>query len=236
MSALDRLKARLQLFHAQGEGTVRTDKIGSVGSGTTSCGASENSRAGSGSFVSPSPLGSEKLRPAANDDGGIALDPDGYPYRPCPTCGGRRFWKRAVETPEGPGWRCWSCAPPSADQPCHACSLPPDSGDPLQDAPPGPHGDAQDADPAPAGPGVPSTAGASPGAPRVAWSDDRGWIARWRTAGPTLPDRLPVARAWIAAAPSPPLPRCLASIEIRRIAAQHGIAVEIAAGFEEFAP
>jgi hypothetical protein len=70
----------------------------------------------------------------------------------------------------------------------------------------------------------------------VAWNDDREWIRRWREAGPTLPDRLPVARAWITAAPSPPLPRCLAAVELRRIAAQHGGAVKIAPGFEEFAP
>jgi hypothetical protein len=33
--------------------------------------------------------------------------------------------------------------------------------------------------------------------------------------------------------PPPPLPRCLASIELRRIAGQHGIVVEIATGLEE---
>jgi hypothetical protein len=106
----------------------------------------------------------------------------------------------------------------------------------FQDAPPGCQGDAQKRDFVSAGSGVPPTADGSPDAPPAAWSDDRGWIARWRTAGPTLPDRLPVARAWITAAPSLPLPQCLASIEIRRIAAQHGIAVEIAHRVEEFAP
>jgi hypothetical protein len=60
------------------------------------------------------------------------------------------------------------------------------------------------------------------------WTDAREWISRWMKGGPTLPAREPVIRAWIAAAPPQPLPRRLASIELRRIAAQHAITVEVA--------
>jgi hypothetical protein len=60
------------------------------------------------------------------------------------------------------------------------------------------------------------------------WTDDREWIRRWRTAGPTLTEREPVLRAWIAAAPPQPLPRCYAAVELVRIARNHGITVEIA--------
>jgi hypothetical protein len=45
-----------------------------------------------------------------------------------------------------------------------------------------------------------------------------------------------VLQAWIAAAPPGPLPRCLAALELRRIAAQHGIEIEIASGSEEPTP
>jgi hypothetical protein len=74
---------------------------------------------------------------AANDDGdapepaGTALDSDGYPYRPCPTCRGRLFGKPADLPDAGPGWRCRSCEPP--DGPYHACALPPDPDHPAQD-------------------------------------------------------------------------------------------------------
>jgi hypothetical protein len=61
------------------------------------------------------------------------------------------------------------------------------------------------------------------------WTDDRGWIIAWRDAGPTLAEREPVLLAWLAAAPQPPLPRRLAAVELRRIAAQHGITVEMLA-------
>jgi len=44
-----------------------------------------------------------------------------------------------------------------------------------------------------------------------------------------LPDRLPVLEAWVATAPPQPLPQCLASIELRRTVAQHGITVDLAA-------
>jgi hypothetical protein len=59
------------------------------------------------------------------------------------------------------------------------------------------------------------------------WTDDREWIDRWRKAGLTLSDREPVLRAWLAAAPPPPLPRCLAGVELARIARNHAITVEI---------
>ena len=42
------------------------------------------------------------------------------------------------------------------------------------------------------------------------------------------PDREPVLRAWLAAAPPQPLPRRLAAVELARIARNHGITVEIA--------
>jgi hypothetical protein len=60
------------------------------------------------------------------------------------------------------------------------------------------------------------------------WTNDRKWIRLWRTAGPALADRKPVVRAWLAMAPSQPLPRTLAAIELARIAAQHGLVVEVA--------
>jgi hypothetical protein len=151
-----------------------------------------------------------------------------HPGAGCPARGGgRRSGRRSGSRTVGEA--------PSAAEASPGAS--PSAWDDLfQDAPPGCQGDAQKRDFVSAGSGVPPTADGSPDAPPAAWSDDRGWIARWRTAGPTLPDRLPVARAWITAAPSLPLPQCLASIEIRRIAAQHGIAVEIAHRVEEFAP
>jgi hypothetical protein len=76
--------------------------------------------------------------------------------------------------------------------------------------------------------GAPLTAEALSGAPLPPWDDDCAWLWLWRTAGPALTHREPVARAWIAAAPEQPLPRTLTSVELRRIAAQHGIAVEVA--------
>jgi hypothetical protein len=60
------------------------------------------------------------------------------------------------------------------------------------------------------------------------WDDDREWIYRWRTAGPTLADREHVVRAWLAAAPPEPLPRGLPAVELARIARNHGIVVEVA--------
>jgi ferredoxin len=61
------------------------------------------------------------------------------------------------------------------------------------------------------------------------WDGDRAWIARWCRPGPTLADREPVLRAWLTAAPPQPLPRCLAAVELARIARQHGITAEVAA-------
>jgi hypothetical protein len=158
---------------------------------------------------------------------GLVLDDAGDPAAPCGTCGGRGFHKVP-----GANWRCSACEPPTLPGDAAAlggwafCSLPPDA--PAQDGPPGTDESPQDDDSASAGSGAPSTADARPGAPRPPWTDDRAWIRRWRTAGPTLADREPVARAWIASAPPQPLARCLAAIELRRIAAQHGIAVKVA--------
>jgi hypothetical protein len=61
------------------------------------------------------------------------------------------------------------------------------------------------------------------------WTDDRAWVRSWRDAGPTLAERKSVLEAWLAAAPPQPLPRRLAAIELRRIAAQHGLVVEVLA-------
>jgi len=194
-----------------------------------------------GAAASPPSPWAEK--PANNDveaplePVGIVLDDDGDPALPCATCGGCGFHQSP-----GDRWRCSACEPLTLPGDASAltgwsfCSLPADPDGPAQNASPGAVGGAQDADPAPGQSEAPPTADAPPGAPPAAWDDDREWIRQWREAGPTLPHRLPVARAWITAAPSPPLPRCLASIEIRRIAAQHGIAVEIAHRVEEFAP
>jgi hypothetical protein len=46
---------------------------------------------------------------------------------------------------------------------------------------------------------------------------------------PTLADREPVLRAWLAAAPPQPLPRCLAVVELAHIARHHGIVAEVEA-------
>jgi hypothetical protein len=102
--------------------------------------------------------------------------------------------------------RCRVCgwiAPLSARRMCWPCSpaAPPDTA-PAEDPP------AQAVDPPP-------------------WTDDREWIWRRRIAGPTLLDREPVLRAWLAATPPQPLPRCLAAVELARIAREHGITVEI---------
>lgn len=61
------------------------------------------------------------------------------------------------------------------------------------------------------------------------WRDDRAWIALWRDAGLPLAKREPIVRAWLAAAPPEPLPPGLASVELRRIARNHGIVVKVAA-------
>jgi hypothetical protein len=49
----------------------------------------------------------------------------------------------------------------------------------------------------------------------------------WRDAGPTLAERKPVLLAWLAAAPPQPLPRRLAAVELRRIAANYRLVLEI---------
>jgi hypothetical protein len=149
------------------------------------------------------------LGQAVNDDGGmpisagIALDGDGYPCRPCPVCCGRLFWKPADLPDAGPGWRCHGCELPS--RPYHGCGLLPDADAPLK----------------PAAEVVLDRAAPD-------WTDDRAWIALWRDAGSTLAGRKPVLEAWFATAPPPPLPRRLAAVELRRIAQQHGIEVEVA--------
>jgi hypothetical protein len=142
---------------------------------------------------------------------GQAANDDGDPTMPCSTCGGAAFHR----PPEG-RWDCSSCSPPMlpADAAGMAgwavCNLP------VEDAPPG-AGSPQNDDSAPARPGAPLTAEAPPGAPPPDWSDDRECLRLWRTAGPALTDRLPVAEAWVAAAPPQPLPRCLAAVELRRV-------------------
>jgi hypothetical protein len=47
---------------------------------------------------------------------------------------------------------------------------------------------------------------------------------------PSLPERKPVVRVWLAAAPPQPLPRRLATVELARIAREHGITVEVEVG------
>jgi hypothetical protein len=59
------------------------------------------------------------------------------------------------------------------------------------------------------------------------WTNDREWIRLWCMAGPTLADREPVLRAWLASAPPPPLPWRWAAVELARIARNHGIEVEV---------
>ena len=234
MSALDRLKARLELFHAQGEGADKTDKNDER---CNRCGAASTSDDYC-QFCQSAPLGSEKISgrgsaepaealadvpspcvgragqafaqpaaeisrhpPPANDDGeplepvGIVLDEAGDPAVSCGTCGGHSFH----QAPGAP-WRCSGCEPPTLPDDAAAlagwafCSLPPD--DPAQDGPPGTAENPQDADSALARPWTPPTADAPPDAPPTPWTDDRAWITRWRTAGPILADRLPVAEAW----------------------------------------
>jgi hypothetical protein len=70
----------------------------------------------------------------------------------------------------------------------------------------------------------------APTAPPPPWTDDPAWIRQWWTAGATLTNREPVLRAWLAAAPSQPLPRCLAAVELARIARNHGLVVEVEPG------
>ena len=164
------------------------------------------------------------LGQAANDDDeafepvGVIVDEAGNPALPCATCGGRSFH----QAPGAP-WRCSGCEPPTLPGDAAAlagwsfCSLP---ATPDEDGPPGAAGSAQNDD-SESGRAErePQRADVPSGAPRPPWSDDREWIWRWRKAGPTMAEREPVAKAWIAAAPSQPLPRCLAAIELARIAA-----------------
>jgi hypothetical protein len=149
---------------------------------------------------------------------GVILDDAGAPARPCATCGGRRFH----QVPGDP-WRCSTCEPPT-DAVALAgwafCSLPPEDG--LPGAAEG----AQNDDPGSGHAGA-SPTDALPGVLRPPWHDDREWLRLWRIAGPPLAAREPVVRAWIVAAPEPPLPRCLAALELARIARQHGLTVEV---------
>jgi hypothetical protein len=59
-------------------------------------------------------------------------------------------------------------------------------------------------------------------------TEDRVWIHLCLCDGATLADREPIARAWLAAAPPEPVPYRLAALELRRIAREHGIEVELA--------
>jgi hypothetical protein len=136
----------------------------------------------------------------------LTLDGEDLATAPRPSCGGITFH----QAPGAP-WRCSACEP--ADEPPSAgwqfCGLPQAADDRAEQA---------------GGVPIPEPA---PEAEPLPWTDDRGWIARWCAAGPTLPAREAAARAWIAAAPAEPLPRCLAAVELRRIAAQHGLRVEV---------
>jgi hypothetical protein len=219
MNALDRLKARLQLAQTHSQRTDETDKTGSVSSGSFVSPRSATVEEGSVSSVGAFPSGPQKLKRAVNDGGEIALDPGGYPLKHCPACGGRLFWKSAVEIPAGPGWRCRACELP--DGLYHGCGLPPDS---AQNGPATRSRNAQEYDSHPGRPGVPSAIATLPDVPP--WTDDRVWIDRWRKAG-ALADRRPVLEAWLAAAPPQPLPRCLASVELARLAREHGVEVEL---------
>jgi hypothetical protein len=168
----------------------------------------------------------------ANGDGdalepvGVILDEADDPALPCGTCGAGIFHQ-----PPGDRWRCSGCEPPTLPGDAAAlagwafCSLPPE--DPAQDALPGARGNAQNAD-SESGQAEPQRAEALPGAPCPPWDDDREWIRLWRTAGPALTDRRPVVEAWIAVAPEQPLPRTLAAVELKRIAAQHAVEIEVA--------
>jgi hypothetical protein len=245
MTALDRLKARLQLLQTHPRGTAKTDRTsadfghlpqngvrttretGSAGFGTAISGGSAKNGASSVSFGSPSPRAFPESGPAANDADvplepvGVVTDEAGDPALPCATCGGRAFHRAP-----GDHWRCSACEPPPpGDGSLLAgwsfCALPPDPG---QEGPPAPR---QDDDLGPGQGRGPLATAEPPDAPP--WNDDRGWIDRWRKAG-ALADREPVVRAWIAAAPPQPPPRHLAAVELRRIAAQHGIAVELQDG------
>ena len=152
----------------------------------------------------------------------VALDRNGYPYRPCPACGSRSFWKPADLLDAGPGGvrrpraaqrrvsRLWSAARHGPGWPTS-----------VKWGRSGRRGSQSRSDCRTLGLG---------NAPwrSTAVDDDREWLRLWRTAGPALTDRLPVVRAWIAAAPPQPLPRRLAAVELRRIARQHGLMVELA--------
>jgi hypothetical protein len=172
--------------------------------------------------------------PAANDveapleSVGIVLDDAGDPALPCATCGGCSFHQ-----PPGDPWRCSICEPPTLPDDAAAlagwefCSLPPGSGDWVQGGLPGAAEGAQDAASGSGHTGVSPTT-AFPGALRPPWDNDREWIRLWRIAGPTLATREPIVRAWIGAAPEQPLPRCLAALELARVARQHGLTIEVA--------
>jgi hypothetical protein len=154
------------------------------------------------------------------------LDEDGYPAATCATCGGRRFHQAP-----GDRWRCSGCAPPVLPDDAAAmvgwsfCALPPD---PDEDGPLGRPQSCPSDDPGSRRVDERPVAEARPEAPLPDWRDDREWIWRWGRAGPALIDRLPVLEAWIASAPPQPLPRCLAALELARIAREHGITVEVA--------
>ena len=49
-------------------------------------------------------------------------------------------------------------------------------------------------------------------------------------AGPTLADREPVLRAWLATAAPQPLPRRLAALELARLGQGHALVVEVEPG------
>jgi hypothetical protein len=140
----------------------------------------------------------DTLEPAA-----LTLDGEGLPAAPYPSCGGVAFH----QAPGAP-WRCSVCEP-AAEPPSAGwqfCALPQAADDRTEIAPiPEPPSEEEP----------------------LSWLDDKGWLCRWMNAGATLPAREPVIRAWLATAPAEPLPRCLAAVELRRIAAQHGITVEI---------
>ena len=133
----------------------------------------------------------------------LTLDGEDLATAPCPSCGGITFH----QAPGAP-WRCSVCEP-AAEPPSAGwqfCALPQAADDRTEIAPiPEPPSEEEP----------------------LSWLDDKGWLCRWMNAGATLPAREPVIRAWLATAPAEPLPRCLAAVELRRIAAQHGITVEI---------
>lgn len=129
MSALARLKARLQSSGTPQERTAKTDKTGSVSFVSADWGASRNLEPGARAPAAVANDLHDVLEPV-----GVVIDDEGFPAWTCTTCDSRQFHQAP-----GDRWRCSSCEPAALPQDLTGwafCTLPDPEAEPAPLVPP----------------------------------------------------------------------------------------------------